>query len=120
MSHLTPALDQRGHPFYPYDRQPDLVVDPLSKHVYRLYHRLTDMRPYLFFEIPKGRSIFRQLSNETLLLVDETLSVNLTWIDDTSTWNLSLFGQVDRCPGVSEIRCCYFGDLRVDYDDEGN
>lgn len=101
MSHLTPAVDHLGHPFDPYDRQPDVVVDPLSKHVYRLYHRLPDMRPYLFLEIPKDRSIFRHLSNETLLLVDETLSVNLTWIDETSTWILGLFGQVDRCPGVS-------------------
>jgi len=71
--------------------------------MYRLFNTSRAAAPFLSFEVPRGASVLRAVYDATTVRDDGTLTAELTrrtTSSGTSSWMLTVTGQLQRCPGT--------------------
>ena len=93
----------------PYRREVQLQVERLAVDggsIYRLFNTSRAAAPFLSFEVPRSASVLRAVYDATTVKDDATLTAELRRRasdkggSSSSSWVLTVAGQLQRCPGV--------------------
>ena len=71
--------------------------------MYRLFNTSRAAAPFLSFEVPRSASVLRAVYDATTIRDDDTLTAELTRrtsSSGSSSWILTVTGQLQRCPGL--------------------